>query len=346
MKQIRAELSAVFFAVLFLFMAAGRAEAAPTDLESYLRLLRKVDPYAVITSGFWDWRTVSVYRSRAGYHLGYDIGMPRGTAVPAGWDGRVITVASWGMGEWGVTILTERGYCITYGHVTPFVSEGMQIKAGMAVGSVSVHHVDIKITDPQGNYIDFGKTAGLLPVSPGAEYLIGKQQSLISQIDRAALIKARQRELSLLEGSVGLLEEYFRAEQELLSALKKERTRMEKLYGEELISRNDWEGCCKSVNRQEDKVHDLKTRLLTQRDKIALLKKELALYGAKPLEKPKTAKKEGEGNKALEDAKKKSETYERLYREGAVSRSERDEAVDAYKRLRLKIMLEEAEKEK
>ena len=54
-----------------------------TDLEAYVKRIKQLDPYAVITGWFSDWRDVSIYRRNAGYHYGYDIGLLRGFRVPA-----------------------------------------------------------------------------------------------------------------------------------------------------------------------------------------------------------------------------------------------------------------------
>jgi len=71
------------------------------DVGGLVALQRTLCPGAVLTGGFYDWRTVSRYRRNAGLHLGYDIAMPAGTPVRAGWPGTVVSVAPWTEGEVG-----------------------------------------------------------------------------------------------------------------------------------------------------------------------------------------------------------------------------------------------------
>lgn len=134
-------------------------------LAGLVELQRSAWPGAVVTSGFYDWRTVSQYRSRAGLHLGYDIAMPAGSPVRAGWSGSVVSVAPWTDTQWGITVLSGSGLEVTYGHLSPSVSVGDAIQVGDVVGTVVVDHVDVKMRDTAGNYVDFGKD-GSAPPTP------------------------------------------------------------------------------------------------------------------------------------------------------------------------------------
>jgi len=126
------------------------------DAAGLVALQRTLCPGAVQTSGFYDWRTVSRYRRNPGLHLGYDIAMPAGTPVRAGWAGTVVSVAPWTDSEWGVTVQTGSGLETTYGHVHPAVTVGDAMAVGSVVGTIAYDHVDVKMRDPAGNYVDFG----------------------------------------------------------------------------------------------------------------------------------------------------------------------------------------------
>jgi len=185
-----------------------------SDLNEYMQLVRKVDRYAVISGNFWDWRDISVYRSIAGYHFGYDIAMPRGTPVPSGWEGRVVGVCSWADGEWGISVLTRDGYTVTYGHLVPKVATGNPVAPGDIVGTVAVNHVDIKVRDRIGNFVDFGKTCGLLPVSADA---IVRDINRYLAMSGSSPVLSRQAvllEIKHLKSTVSVLEEYLQIEQE------------------------------------------------------------------------------------------------------------------------------------
>ncbi len=135
------------------------------DVTGLVALQRSLSPGAVLTGGFYDWRTVSRYRSQPGLHLGFDIAMPAGSPVRAGWPGTVVSVAPWAEGEWGLTVRSASGTEVTYGHIRPGLSVGDPVQVGTVVGSVSIDHVDVKMRDPAGNYVDFG---GQAPGSPSA----------------------------------------------------------------------------------------------------------------------------------------------------------------------------------
>ena len=140
------------------------ATAAPlrSDMAVYFERLRAMYPEAEVTGRFNDWRSVSMYRSHAGLHLGYDIALNAGRAVPAGWPGRVNRIIPWTSTEYGVEVQLTNGYYVTYGHITPAVSEGQGVSPGMTVGRVCRDHVDIKVRNASGGYFDFGLSYGVL----------------------------------------------------------------------------------------------------------------------------------------------------------------------------------------
>ena len=126
---------------------------------------------AWVTSGFYDWRTVSKYRRRAGLHLGYDIAMPFGSPVAAGWPGTVTAIIPWTASQYGVTIQSPDGTEVTYGHISPTVSLGQSISTGQTVGRIAADHVDVKMRDAYGQYVPFGKGAApklSYPLAPRA----------------------------------------------------------------------------------------------------------------------------------------------------------------------------------
>ena len=133
------------------------------DLADLVGIEQKFFPGAVVTSGFYDWRTVSRYRSHAGLHLGYDIAMPYGCAFGAGWSGVVTGIAVWSGEEHGISVESPDGTTVTYGHVAPKVVVGQHVVAGQILGTIALDHVDVKMRDPAGNYQDFGGSGRILP---------------------------------------------------------------------------------------------------------------------------------------------------------------------------------------
>lgn len=124
-----------------------------------LALQRRHWAPAWVTSTFYDWRTVSKYRRNAGLHLGYDIALPFGTPVSAGWAGTVTAVVPWTASEWGVTVRGVDGSEVTYGHISPSVSVGRPIAPGDVVGRIASDHVDVKMRDSLGRYVPFGESS-------------------------------------------------------------------------------------------------------------------------------------------------------------------------------------------
>lgn len=115
-------------------------------LSDYLHRMRRIAPYARITSTF--------YEPRPGrLHNGYDIGLDAGTSVPCGWAGRVVRITPWYGNECGITVQTH-GIEVTYGHLVPSVKEGDVLASGDIVGHVAYDHVDVKMMI-EDEYIDF-----------------------------------------------------------------------------------------------------------------------------------------------------------------------------------------------
>lgn len=148
--------------LLLTLLAPAAAGSLKTDLAVYVERLRGMYPETEITGRFHDWRSVSQYRSHAGLHLGYDIALNAGRAVPAGWPGRVTAIIPWTATEYGVQVQLANGYFVTYGHITPAVSEGQGISAGTTVGHICRDHVDIKVRSASGGYFDWGLSYGVL----------------------------------------------------------------------------------------------------------------------------------------------------------------------------------------
>ncbi|MGE0493723.1 MAG: M23 family metallopeptidase [Vulcanimicrobiota bacterium] len=125
------------------------------DLDALLLQQRRGDPGCYVSSGFYDPRSVSKYRRYPGLHNGYDIAMLAGSAVRAAWPGQVVAVTPWYGDEFGITVRGRDGVEVTYGHLAPAVWPGDRIEPGQVVGRVVVDHVDVKMRDARGAYVDF-----------------------------------------------------------------------------------------------------------------------------------------------------------------------------------------------
>ena len=169
------DVPAVVTAMKKRFGVAGLPEGGVEGLAGLVALQRSVFPEASITSGFYDWRGLSRYRSNPGLHLGYDLAMPAGSPVRVGWPGTVVSVAPWTDGEWGLTVLSPSGVEVTYGHLVPRASVGEVLAAGDVVGTIALDHVDVKMRDRSGNYVDFG--GGAAPSTPFDRLPMTSQQT-------------------------------------------------------------------------------------------------------------------------------------------------------------------------
>jgi hypothetical protein len=215
------------------------------DLADYVALQQRHFPGAVVTSGFYDWRTTSSYRSRAGLHLGYDVAMPYGCPFSAGWAGTVTAITPWGGQEYGITVVEPGGRSTTYGHVSPTVVLGQQVRAGEILGTIAYDHVDVKMRDAAGNYIDFGGNARVVPAPSWAfgmsrealmaQWLLAKNALELAEEDsrkeklesqkRQIQIQALQSKVPTLQESQRLMADY--VEQGLVSRLSVEENREE-----------------------------------------------------------------------------------------------------------------------
>jgi len=142
-------------ASLFVILLLWLTGAASAELNSLLAVQQKGDPGAFVSSGFHEWRTVSKYRSNPGLHAGYDIAMLAGAPVRAAWAGKVVAITPWYGSEFGVTVQLQNGFEATYGHISPTVRLGDRVGPGEILGTVVVDHVDVKMRDPGGRYVDF-----------------------------------------------------------------------------------------------------------------------------------------------------------------------------------------------
>jgi hypothetical protein len=224
---------------------------AVRDLSEFVMLQQRHFPGAVVTSGFYDWRTTSRYRSHAGLHFGYDIAMPYGCPFSAGWPGRVVAIAVWSGEEHGITVDLGDGSTVTYGHVAPRVSVGQMIHTGDVLGTIARDHVDVKMRDAAGNYFDFGGSARVVaaPSWAGgswmtpkpsretllAEWLVASNavdlaQEELQQLETQIVLKRSEteqlkRRIPALQKSVDLMSEYL--EQGLVSRVTAEENRAE-----------------------------------------------------------------------------------------------------------------------
>lgn len=166
--------------------------AARADLGTLLEWQRLGDSGAYVSSGFQDWRTVSKYRRHPGLHNGYDIAMRAGTPVRAAWPGVVVAVTPWYGSEFGVTVRSADGTETTYGHIAPWVAVGRRVEAGTILGSVVVDHVDVKMKDAGGTFVDFARqpvtlaeeeTAPPPPPAPPESPLVKRLERLAKDTD-------------------------------------------------------------------------------------------------------------------------------------------------------------------
>ena len=151
-----------FFLLALLLALQLPTSAQPVTLDHLLAVEKQCWSPAWVSSGFYDWRTVSRYRRQAGLHLGYDIAMPYGYPVAAAWSGTVVAVTPWTSSEFGVTVLSSQGWEVTYGHISPTVKVGTPVACGTVIGTIASDHVDVKMRDHTGAYVPFSKNAPVL----------------------------------------------------------------------------------------------------------------------------------------------------------------------------------------
>ena len=246
---------------VFPSMAPGIVQSdSAKDLADFVALQRHIYPQTVVTAGFYDWRTLSKYRSHAGLHLGYDVAMPYGTPFAGGWSGTVTSIVVWYGEEHGITVALPDGRSVTYGHVAPKCHVGQQVQPGEIMGTIARDHVDVKMRDAQGNYIDFGgdhkmmvtsdwpTASGPLAMVPGpiapvemsregmmAQWLLASDNRDLARQElsrfrlesrqREATSKSLKRRLPVLKESMKMMDQY--VEQGLVARVTAEESRQE-----------------------------------------------------------------------------------------------------------------------
>ena len=271
------------------------SEGSVADVTGLVALQRTLCPEAVLTSGFYDWRTVSRYRRNPGLHLGYDIAMPAGTPVRAGWPGTVVSVAPWTEGEWGLTVRSASGTEVTYGHIRPSLSVGDPVRVGTIVGSISIDHVDVKMRDLAGNYVDFG---GQAPGSASATsfasfaadsrearmvtWLVARNSLETSEIElegrrreRASATLERRRLESRraeLEQAVPLMARY--VEEGLVARAEAEKTRSDLAATLQALARLK-----KRQKEAPDRIAELENHVRAARNRLAAVERQARQHG-------------------------------------------------------------------
>lgn len=181
-----------FLLILIAWLFATSSGWASSDLDELLNSQRKGDPGAFISSGFYDWRSVSKYRRHPGLHYGYDIAMLSGTPVRATWPGVVVAVTPWFGDEFGITVRGSEGLEVTYGHVLPLVTPGERVEAGRILGRVAVDHVDVKVRDTEGRFLDIARGDRLIVQTASAPAILPVDKSSINDL-LVQLHQERQR---------------------------------------------------------------------------------------------------------------------------------------------------------
>lgn len=153
-------------------------------LDNFVQLQRQLYPQANVISGFYDWRTTSRWRSRPGLHFGYDVAMPYGSPFVSGWEGVVTAIVPWSEAEVGIVVRLSNGYTVTYGHVASHVKVGDTVAVGQVVGQIRLDHVDVKMRDSLGNFVDFGN--GQFQVPTGS---LASRSGLPGETNERTLVK-------------------------------------------------------------------------------------------------------------------------------------------------------------
>lgn len=250
-----------------------------TSLTDLVNLQRQSCSWACVTSTFYDYRSVSMYRRRAGLHLGYDIAMQAGTAARAGWPGTVVSIAPWADGEWGVTVASSNGVEVTYGHIVPVARLGQIINVGDTVGTIAVNHVDVKMRGADGAYIPFGEKdkqavmAGALQVQP----VTSREQLMVAWLSAynneetvKEEVEARNRENKLNQIERQKLEDRYTEKKVALR-------NMEGYFKDGLVSRREVEQTRKNLETTRQELLKVKTSQKENPEKIKKLQKQLDL---------------------------------------------------------------------
>lgn len=180
--------------LLLILLTMCSLAAAETRLDQLLRWQRQAYAGAVVTSGFYETRGLSRYRSRPGLHAGYDIAMPAGSGARAAWPATVRSLIPWAEGEWGVEVAHEDGTTATYGHILPRVEVGQKLEPGQVVGLIARDHLDVKMRDLQGSLFDYGSGSCIPQQAVRVSPLPGPRAlAFQSQLRRMAELEALDR---------------------------------------------------------------------------------------------------------------------------------------------------------
>lgn len=136
-----------------------RTATRAQSIGEYVRdVQRQSYPGATITDTF------SSPRSRTtgpGIHSGDDIGMPRGSRALAAFPGKVeniVPIPEGDGGGMGVWIRMANGWLAKYTHLTGLVVRvGDEIKRSQALGNIYRDHLDFKLQDANGKYLNIDK---------------------------------------------------------------------------------------------------------------------------------------------------------------------------------------------
>lgn len=241
------------------------ASATPMTLGQLLSTVRSKYPEAIVTGRFNDPRTVSIYRSHAGLHYGYDVAIPGGSVVPAAWDGEVVAITPWYGQEEGISVVTGSREA-TYGHLIPLVKVGQKVKTGDPVGIVARDHVDVKMRGPAGEFIDYGAgdaefaVAAVTPEQRNRAYLLARYQFLRNQQQLQDAQRERKRVLKSGEES---------------SELKAKDAEYARLYEEGAIARIDYEKMHRQMSESLKQAKSKPARLKELAIRIAEISSQL-----------------------------------------------------------------------
>lgn len=269
--------------------------AVNIGLKELVELEQRSCSWACVTSTFYDYRSVSVYRRRAGLHLGYDIAMAAGSKVLAAWPGTVVSIAPWSDLEWGVTVASSNGMEVTYGHILPTVSVGAVVQTGDTVGTIAINHVDVKMRDRNGNYVPFGEKGKSGVRVDGAVITanIPREQLMTEWLTARNIqntiedeIAARDREKKLDDILRQKLEKRY-AEQH--ASVKK----MEQFYEEGLVSRRETEQTHRNLETTRTALAAVKKRQQEYPQKHDKLKQQLQQCSKRTQKAEKAAKERG-----------------------------------------------------
>jgi hypothetical protein len=253
----------------------GTGGASVQGLSGLVALQQTSWPQAVVTSGFYDWRTVSRYRRNAGLHLGYDVAMPAGIPVRAGWPGAVVSVAPWTDTEWGVTVQTGSGLEVTYGHIHPTVAVGDTLAVGGVVGTIAYDHVDVKMRDAAGNYVDFGAGTAA-PSTPFDGFAANSREAqMVTWLVARNSLETAESELEgrRRERATATLER--QRMEARLAELKQAVPLMARYVEEGLVARVEAEQTRADLETTRQRLADLKRRQKEGPSRLAALEKQV-----------------------------------------------------------------------